>query len=74
MSQVFSTPNLLGNGSLADEQKTLPAGQPAAYVVILSVVMLFVTACVTWWACRFVSLELAAVFAEAFRKARLSEE
>jgi hypothetical protein len=57
----------------ADEQETTIAKLPTAYVVVLSVVVLFGIAGVAWWV-RFVSLELTAVYAEGFRTARMAEE
>jgi hypothetical protein len=58
----------------AAEQEALVVKLPAAYVVALSAVVLFGIASAAWWACRFVSLELIAVYAEAFRKAGVPEE
>ena len=58
----------------ADEQKAPVVKLPAAYVVALSAVVLFVMASAAWWAWRFVSLELIAVYAEGFRKAGMAEE
>ena len=72
-SHALWTPNLVGNAILVDEQKTLFARLPAVHVVALSVVVPLFIATVAWWAYRFVSLELTAVYAEAFRKAGLPE-
>jgi hypothetical protein len=65
-----------GNRRLAgtDEQETPVAKIPAAYVVGVSVAVLFVVTGAAWLAWRFVSLELTAVYVEAFREARMSEE
>jgi len=62
-------PSLIG----ADEQKAPVVKLPAAYIVALSAVVLFVMASAAWWAWRFVSLELIAVYAEGFRKAGMAE-
>jgi len=43
------------------------------YVLALSIVVLFGIASAAWWAWRFVSLELIAVYAEGFRKAGMAE-
>jgi hypothetical protein len=69
-------PSLTRNSRLieADEQAALVAKLPAAYVLAVSLVVLFGIASAAWWAWRFVSLELTAAYAEGFRKARMAEE
>jgi hypothetical protein len=74
MSQPFSAPILRATPVGTADQETPVAKVRAAHVVGVSVVVLFVIASAAWLAWRVVSLELSAVYAEAFREARLSEE
>jgi hypothetical protein len=43
-------------------------------ITVVSVIIVVCVASAAWWAWRFVSLELAAVYAEGFRKAGIAEE
>ena len=47
---------------------------PPRILITVSVLVVIGIASATWWAWRFISLELAAVYAEAFRKAGVPEE
>jgi hypothetical protein len=66
---ILGQPSVIG----ADEEKTPLAGLPTAYVIALSVVVLFGIAVTAWWAW-FISREFGAVYAEGFRKAGMPEE
>jgi len=47
---------------------------PPRTVITFTMVVVIAIASAAWWAWRFVSLELTAVYAEGFRKAGMPEE
>jgi hypothetical protein len=61
-----------GPAALSSSRSLLPPSRRA--VTVASLIVMICVASAAWWAWRFVSLGLMAVYAEGFRKARMAEE